>query len=55
MSIEERLIAIEREPGDTRRLAVRLVLGMVDATARVPLEREEFARTSEEAATVLTR
>lgn len=51
MNAEERLIAMERELADTRRAAVGLVLGMVDAIARTPFEREEFARTFEEAAT----
>lgn len=51
MNAEERLIAMDRELADTRRAAVGLVLGMVDAIARTPFEREEFARTFEEAAT----
>jgi len=51
MNSEERLVAMERELADTRRAAVGLLLGMVDAITHTPLEREEFARALDDAAT----
>lgn len=50
MNAEERLIAMERELAETRRGAAGMVLGMVNDMARTPLDREEFARTFDEAA-----
>ena len=40
----DRIVALERELEDTRRAAVQLVLGMVNAVAKTPEQREELAQ-----------
>ena len=44
MKAIDRIIALERELEDTRLAAVRVVLGMVDAIANTPEQREELAQ-----------
>lgn len=44
MSEIDRIVALERELDDTRRAAVHIVLGMVDAIAKTREAREELAQ-----------
>lgn len=50
MTPEERIITLEYELADTRRAAVLMMLGMVEAIARTPEGREELAQGFDEAA-----
>ena len=46
----ERIIALERELANTRQASKRMILGMIDAMTRTPEEREEIAKSFDEAA-----
>lgn len=50
MTPEERVIALEREMEDTRRAAVMLILGIVEAVATTPDGREDLAQGFDEVA-----
>lgn len=50
MTPEENITALEQEVIDTRRAAVGMMLGMIDAMTQTPEEREEIARSFDEAA-----
>lgn len=44
MTDADRIAELERELDDTRRAAVSIVMGMVDAIAKTPEGREELAQ-----------
>lgn len=50
MTLEENIIALEQEVIETRRAAVGMMLGMLDAMTRTPEEREEIARSFDQGA-----
>lgn len=50
MTLEENIIALEQEVIETRRAAVGMMLGMLDAMTRTPEEREEIARSFDQEA-----
>jgi len=49
MDDKQHIIALERELEDTRLAAVRMMLGMIDAMTGTSEEREEVARSFDEA------
>ena len=50
MTLDENIIALEQEVIETRRAAVGMMLGMLDAMTRTPEEREEIARSFDQGA-----
>ena len=50
MTLEESIVALEQEVIHTRQAAVGMMLGMIDAMTRTPEEREEIARSFDQAA-----
>lgn len=50
MTPEENIFALEREVIETRRIAVGMMLGMMEFMTRTPEEREGIAESFDEAA-----